>query len=216
MTGADTRRAIAEAAAQEFLLHGYAGTSLSTVAERLGLTKGALAYHFPTKADFASHFIRAVRAATAQADAHSKSEYPTCGARRLLLYFMMMGSWHTSVPCYAAGMALFTDSASPTFEADEVIKDWLTLSVEALETARESGPGLSTLEAAEVFLVTNLGAAFFGRHVRLNMPGTQKLRFVRAGVTAAGVSHVDQYAHDVLGKHDGRLPAFDYSRIDDH
>lgn len=216
MTGADTRRAIAEAAAHEFLLNGYAGTSLSAVAERLGLTKGALAYHFPTKADFASHFVRAVRAATAQADTYAKSEYPTCGVRRLLLHFMVMGSWRATVPCFAAGMALFTDSASPTFEADQVIQDWLTLSVEALETAPKSDRSPSTLEAAEIFLVTNLGATLLGRHVRLNMPGTQKLRFVRAGLTAAGVSHVDQHADDVLGKHDGRLPAFDYSRINDY
>lgn len=135
---------------------------------------------------------------------------------KLLLHFMVMGSWRTTVPCFAAGMALFTDSASPTFEADQVIQDWLTLSAEALETARESDRSPSTLEAAEIFLVPNLGATFFGRHVRLNMPGTQKLRFVRAGLTAAGVSHVDQHADDVLGKHDGRLPTFDYSRINDY
>lgn len=216
MAGADTRRAIAEAAAQEFLLRGYAGTSLSAVAERLGLTKGALAYHFPTKADFASYFMRTVRSATAQADVYAKSEYPTCGARRLLLHFMVMGTWRVTVPCYAAGMALFTDSASPTFEADGVIQDWLALSIEALETAREPATSPSTLEAAEIFLVTNLGAAFFGRHVRLDVPGTLKLRFVRAGLTAAGVTHVDQHADNVLRKHEGHLPVFDYARIDDH
>lgn len=76
MAGKANRKAIAEAAAQEFLLHGYAGTSLSAIAKRLELTKGALSYHFPTKADFAGYFIQTLRTATAQARAYATSEYP--------------------------------------------------------------------------------------------------------------------------------------------
>lgn len=213
MKAAQTRRTILDAAAHEFLMNGYAGTSLSAIAERLGLTKGALAYHFPSKADFASEFIRSVRAATAQAYAYAKAEYPTCGARRLLLNFMTLGSWRAFVPCYAAGVALFTDGASPTHETNEIIEEWLALSVEALETARTDKRGLSTLEAAEIFIVTNLGASAFGRYVRLNEPGTQKLRFVRAALVAAGVPLVDEHADEILSKYHGKLPAFDYSRI---
>lgn len=213
MAVADTRKAIAEAAAREFLLHGYAGTSLSGIAERLHLTKGALAYHFPTKADFATYFTRLVRAATAQAYAHATAEYPECGARRLLLHFLILARWRASDPRYAAGIALLTDHASPAFESDDVLRDWLALSIESLESARESDQGLSTLEAAEVFMVMNLGAVFFGHRVRLNAPGTKKLRFVRAGLAAVGVPHVDEHAEAVLAAHEGRIPALDYSAI---
>lgn len=210
----DTRKAIAEAAAHEFLLHGYAGASLSAIADRLNLTKGALTYHFRAKADFANHFIQVVRAATAQADKYARTVYPECGARRLLLYFMLMGAWRESEARYAAGMALFNDSASPTFEADEVIHDWLLLSVDALDSARAPDSSVSAFEAAEVFLVTILGAAFFGRHVRLNAPGTQRLRFVRAALAAASVPDVDRYADEVLQDHATDIPSLDYSCID--
>lgn len=214
MAGKANRKAIAEAAAQEFLLHGYAGTSLSAIAKRLELTKGALSYHFPTKADFAGYFIQTLRTATAQARAYATSEYPECGARRLLLYFRLISAWRATEPRLAAAVALFTDRASPTFEAEEVIKDWLDLSVEALESARESDFGLTTLESAEIFLAMNMGSVFFERHVRLNSPGSQKLRFVRAGLTAAGVANAHLHTEEVLSKYKDKLPTFDYSRID--
>lgn len=38
-----------EAAAQEFARYGYANTNLQNVADRIGLTKGALYGHFPNK-----------------------------------------------------------------------------------------------------------------------------------------------------------------------
>lgn len=207
-----TRNAIAEAAAQEFVSNGYAGASLSRIADRLGLTKGALVYHFRAKADFASYFVGVVRDATAQADKFARTEYPDCGSRRLLLHFMLMGEWRAREPQFAAGMALFADSASPTFEADGVIRDWLNLSVDAFDSckARSAFQGeLKTLEAAEMFLVTNLGVVFFGRHVRLNEPGTKQLRFVRLALTAVGVPDVDQHAEEVLGAYAHRLPELD-------
>lgn len=44
-----TRDQVLDAAAEEFALHGYAGTNLATVAIRTGMTKGALYGHFPSK-----------------------------------------------------------------------------------------------------------------------------------------------------------------------
>jgi AcrR family transcriptional regulator len=44
-----TRRALVEAAAEEFARHGYAGTGLGAIVARCGLTKGALFHHFPDK-----------------------------------------------------------------------------------------------------------------------------------------------------------------------
>lgn len=214
MPAEDTKAAIADAAAAEFLARGYAGASMSSIADRIGLTKGALTYHFPTKADFAAHFIRVVRAATAQARAFSQAEYGDRPARRLLLHFLVMGAWRRSEPGFAAGMALFADSASPAFEADEVIRDWLDLSVDALSSAPEFDGETAVLEAAEMFLATNLGAAVFGRHVRLNAPGTQPLRFVRLALKAVGVARVDEYADEVIAQYSGRIPALDRSATD--
>lgn len=207
-----TRTAIAEAAAQEFVSNGYAGASLSRIANRLGLTKGALVYHFRAKADFASYFVGVVRDATAHADRFARTEYPDCGARRLLLHFMLMGTWRAREPQVAAGIALFADSASPTFETDGVIRDWLNLSIDAFESCKARGTfqgDMETLEAAEMFLVTNLGVVFFGRHVRHNEPGTKPMRFVRLALAAVGVPDVDQHAEEVISTYAHRLPEID-------
>ena len=45
----DTRRRILEAATELFHERGYAGTSIRHITERLGMTKGALYYHFTSK-----------------------------------------------------------------------------------------------------------------------------------------------------------------------
>jgi AcrR family transcriptional regulator len=46
----DTRSRILAAARELFAEHGYAGTSMRDLAEALGMTKAALYYHFPGKA----------------------------------------------------------------------------------------------------------------------------------------------------------------------
>ena len=47
----DTRERILDVALDLFLEQGYDGTSLREIAERLGVTKAALYYHFPSKED---------------------------------------------------------------------------------------------------------------------------------------------------------------------
>jgi AcrR family transcriptional regulator len=50
---ARTRAAIVRAAAEEFDLHGYAGTSTTKIVKRAGSTMGALYFHFASKDDLA-------------------------------------------------------------------------------------------------------------------------------------------------------------------
>jgi AcrR family transcriptional regulator len=47
----DTRSRILDAALDLFSDHGFEGTTLQQIADRLGLTKAALYYHFPSKDD---------------------------------------------------------------------------------------------------------------------------------------------------------------------
>jgi AcrR family transcriptional regulator len=49
--GAETRERILQVALELFGEHGYDATSLRDIAERLGITKAALYYYFPRKAD---------------------------------------------------------------------------------------------------------------------------------------------------------------------
>ncbi|MGW2562103.1 ScbR family autoregulator-binding transcription factor [Streptomyces sp. NPDC001514] len=44
-----TRTQILDAAAELFDRHGFAGTSVKDVADRVGMTKGAVYFHYPTK-----------------------------------------------------------------------------------------------------------------------------------------------------------------------
>ncbi|MFJ4519858.1 TetR family transcriptional regulator [Streptomyces sp. NPDC088810] len=44
-----TRGRLLQAAAREFSLHGYSGTSLQRISRSAGVTLGALTFHFPTK-----------------------------------------------------------------------------------------------------------------------------------------------------------------------
>jgi AcrR family transcriptional regulator len=46
---ADTRQRILDVSAELFVEHGYDGTSLREIADRLGVTKAALYYHFSSK-----------------------------------------------------------------------------------------------------------------------------------------------------------------------
>lgn len=50
---ARTRSALVRAAASEFYLGGYAGTSLKQISKTAGISIGALSFHFATKADIA-------------------------------------------------------------------------------------------------------------------------------------------------------------------
>jgi AcrR family transcriptional regulator len=49
MTAEDTRSAIRGVALELFAMHGFVNTSLREIAERLGMTKAALYYHYPSK-----------------------------------------------------------------------------------------------------------------------------------------------------------------------
>jgi AcrR family transcriptional regulator len=54
----DTRAEIRDTALELFAARGYRATSLREIAERLGITKAALYYHFPSKADLVRELVR--------------------------------------------------------------------------------------------------------------------------------------------------------------
>jgi AcrR family transcriptional regulator len=56
--GSATRQHILAVASDQFLTHGYAGTSLSDLIRAAGITKGAFYYHFPSKEALAVEVVR--------------------------------------------------------------------------------------------------------------------------------------------------------------
>ena len=61
--GAPTRERILSAAAHLFAEHGYASTSMPTIAERSGITAGAIYRHFPNKAELLLEVVKRALAA---------------------------------------------------------------------------------------------------------------------------------------------------------
>jgi AcrR family transcriptional regulator len=53
-----TRQHVLDAAAEEFSAHGYSHTTLGAVAQRIGMTKGALYGHFPSKDQLADAIVQ--------------------------------------------------------------------------------------------------------------------------------------------------------------
>lgn len=68
-----TRRAIVEAAASEFIDHGFAGASIADIAARAGVTKGSMYFHFKSKELLAQAVIERQREANAEVQARFAS-----------------------------------------------------------------------------------------------------------------------------------------------
>ncbi len=59
-SGSATRERILEEAESAFCRSGFSGANLAEIAERVGIRKASLYYHFPTKAELYSEVLRAI------------------------------------------------------------------------------------------------------------------------------------------------------------
>jgi len=83
---ADTRSRIQDVALELFTEHGYEATSLREIAERLGVTKAALYYHFKTKEDIVASFMEDRVAALEEIVAWGRTQPKTDATRREVLH----------------------------------------------------------------------------------------------------------------------------------
>jgi AcrR family transcriptional regulator len=81
----DTRSRIQQVALELFTEQGYEATSLREIAERLGVTKAALYYHFRTKEDIVASFMEDRAAALQEIVAWAQSQPRTVQTRREVL-----------------------------------------------------------------------------------------------------------------------------------
>lgn len=114
-----TRAELLYAAALEIAERGYSGASFSAVAARLGLTKGAFAYHFPTKQALAvglmDEFGKAFTAAVEQA----RQDFPSDDLRTALRALRTIEVKADSEPVVAAAFILMLDPQPPVEEIHE-------------------------------------------------------------------------------------------------
>ena len=78
----DTRQRIKQVALELFTEHGYEQTSLREIAERLGVTKAALYYHFKSKEEIVSSFVEERVAAMQELVEWANSQPPGPETRR--------------------------------------------------------------------------------------------------------------------------------------
>src|SRR5215470_17519047 len=81
----DTRARIQQIAVELFTEHGYEGTSLREIAERLGVTKAALYYHFKSKEDIVLSLVEDYQAQMDALVAWAGSQPMNADTRREIL-----------------------------------------------------------------------------------------------------------------------------------
>lgn len=83
--GGGTRERIQAVALELFAEQGYNNTSLREIAERLGVTKAALYYHFQSKEDIVRSFTRAYTAELEELIDWGSRQPPTAASRAAIL-----------------------------------------------------------------------------------------------------------------------------------
>jgi AcrR family transcriptional regulator len=81
----DTRARIQQVAVELFAEHGYEATSLREIAERLGVTKAALYYHFKSKEDIVASLVQDYYGQIDALIEWGQAEPATADARREIL-----------------------------------------------------------------------------------------------------------------------------------
>lgn len=201
MSDSSARDSMLNAAALEIVEHGYAASSLASIASRLGLTKGALVRRFPVKEEIAWGIIDMLRGVISNEYSRSLAVYPQSGIRSLIRFLLAVGTRAAREPQLAAAVVLFTDRASPGFEVAEVLDDWTQAIHGFLDVARDAGevdPATDLQELAEYIFITNMGEAIFGLRAHVPERTTRRLRFMRLTLRNAGVTDVDTLVDEVL------------------
>lgn len=174
--------------------NGYANSSLSSTAARIGLTKGAFAYHFPTKADLVAAMAQIADEHVAEADAVAGLLYPGGGLREYLVYDRITGESFTTDPVVRAMNVMLFDPTAPAALVDEVVSDRAGRFRRYLVAARELGEldlDAERVDATVDFLVMlSLGAGFLIGRQRMDPVddyGSLQLALQGLGMSFEGV-----------------------------
>ncbi|WP_147916194.1 TetR/AcrR family transcriptional regulator [Ruania zhangjianzhongii] len=201
-TSAHTRQAILEAAAHEVLEHGYAGASLSSIAGRLGLTKGALAYHFPTKDRIITALLERFQSVLAESDNAAAEVFGDSPSRACVALVVNVGHAAGTDIVTTAAMSLFSD---PSVSRDGLIgamTDWVDRVLAHLQAmVAEEGYtfGVDLHDAAEFFIAT-LGGTWMTARYFPRTAARPRLQFTQLALEAIGLppAVTDAVVADVL------------------
>lgn len=133
-----TRAVIVEAAAAEFDEHGYLGTSVDAVALRAGLTKGAVYFHFASKADLGGAVI-AQQHEVSRAYATAAAARGTTPLEVMLCLSEGFASQLVHEVVVSAGVRLSTDSNAREVERRDPYTDWMAAMTDLVRQGIEAG-----------------------------------------------------------------------------
>ncbi|WP_372788597.1 TetR/AcrR family transcriptional regulator [Paraconexibacter sp.] len=109
----ETRGAILDATVTALAQHGYAGTTTPLIAELAGVSRGAQAHHFPTKADLVAAAIQHVAGCRAEQLLRELGDLPSNPAERVRVALEVL--WHSHRgPLFEAAMELWVAARTDT------------------------------------------------------------------------------------------------------
>jgi AcrR family transcriptional regulator len=162
-----TRAQILEAAAEIFAARGYRGASVKDVAERVGMTKGAVYFHFPSKESLAIAVVEEhyARWPVAMEEIRSQGFSPLETVEEML---NRAARAFRDEPVMQAGARLQNERAFIDAELPLPYVDWTHLLQSLLQDAREAGQLRAGVEPEAS--ARALVAAFFGmQHISDNL-----------------------------------------------
>jgi len=170
----DTRARIQQIAVELFTEHGYEGTSLREIAERLGVTKAALYYHFKSKEDIVLSLVEDYQAQMDALVAWAGSHPMNAGTRREILSRYM----HIVAERSQVFRMLHQNQAALNTMASAL----RTLKTAPLQLADQlAGPGASLRERARVLMA--LGAMSVGwMYLADQVPDRDELSDIVCGI----------------------------------
>ncbi|AJT63828.3 A-factor receptor protein [Streptomyces lydicus] len=138
-----TREAILYAAAEVMDEFGFAGASITKIAERAGTTTGAMYFHFKSKEGLAQAVM----------NAQPETIVPrleSAGLQRLV-DITLVWAWRLQVdPLLRAGVRLAVEQGAFGLQDDTSFREWVQIMEGCLNEAREQGELLASVRPSEV------------------------------------------------------------------
>lgn len=138
-----TRAAILDAAAREFDERGYVGSSMDGVADRAGLTKGALYFHFGSKADLAGAVIAQQHEVSRR---YGEAAFARASSPLEAMMWMSQGlaTQMVSEVVVSAGIRLSTEAATTEVARQDPYTDWMAVASEVMRQGIAAGEVAAT------------------------------------------------------------------------
>lgn len=133
-----TRAAVVAAAAHEFDERGYVGASMDAVALRAGVTKGALYFHFTSKADLAAAVI-ATQHEVSRRYGDQAAERGETPLEVMMWMSQALATQMVTEVVVSAGIRLSAEAATAEVPRQDPYTDWMHVSTELMRQGIAAG-----------------------------------------------------------------------------